>query len=318
MTSFLTRRRLYVAGLVAAVVGAIAILGAVSKSSPSTAATQTTSAVGAQVPFAAWYWTMIVSQSNPNDLVLATNMGLFRSADGGKTWTPAGLTTENVSSLAESGSTIYAGGVRGPNPVIHNTAGRTVPNGTGVLSVSTDGGKTWKALHPSGLPKNAIQSMAVNPADDSELYVLLNTGGLYSSTDGAKSFKLVTSKLSISPWAIAVTQGGQFVSGDMDGGPHTSANAKAWKPTVYADANGGRMVMEYAVQPADSSHVLMTSIGIEQSTDAGKTWQPALKSTVMFGPVAYAPKQPQVAYAIGFDRSIWRSDDGGKTWTQVK
>ena len=77
------------------------------------------------------------------------------------------------------------------------------------------------------------------------------------------------------------------------------------------------MVMEYAVQPSDPSHVVMTSVGILQSTDGGKTWHLALKSRVMFGPVAWAPSASDVAYAVGFDRSFWRTGDGGTTWTKV-
>jgi photosystem II stability/assembly factor-like uncharacterized protein len=184
-----------------------------------------------------------------------------------------------------------------------------------MLSVSTNDGTAWDALHPSGLPKNTIQALATDPAG--ALYALLNTGGLYKSTDAAKSFTLVTSKLGISPWALAITKDQQFVSGDMDSGPHTSANAKAWTPTTYTDLAGGKMVMEYAVQPTDTTNVLMTSIGVEMSTDGGKSWHTTLNSKVMFGPVAFAPKSPQIAYAVGFDRSIWRSADGGKTWKQV-
>jgi hypothetical protein len=37
----------------------------------------------------------------------------------------------------------------------------------------------------------------------------------------------------------------------------------------------------------------------------------------MFGPVAWAPSTSDVAYAVGFDRSVWRSADGAKSWTKV-
>jgi photosystem II stability/assembly factor-like uncharacterized protein len=61
----------------------------------------------------------------------------------------------------------------------------------------------------------------------------------------------------------------------------------------------------------------MTSVGIEMSTDGGKTWHLSLKSNVMFGPVAWVATKPTVAYAVGFDRSFWRSDDRGASWTRV-
>jgi photosystem II stability/assembly factor-like uncharacterized protein len=60
----------------------------------------------------------------------------------------------------------------------------------------------------------------------------------------------------------------------------------------------------------------MTSYGVLLSTDGGKTWHPVLKTKVMFGPVAWAANTT-VAYAVGFDQSIWRTDNGGQTWTKV-
>ena len=84
-------------------------------------------------------------------------------------------------------------------------------------------------------------------------------------------------------------------------------------PGTRADENGDG----YATQPSDPNHVLMTAYGVVSSNDGGMTWHPALRSKVMFGPVAWAPGQSGTAYAVGFDRSLWRSVDGGKTWTPV-
>jgi len=307
-----TRTRVIAAAFVIAVVAVIAALGAVSKSSPTAAA--------APLPFVQWYWTMVVSPSDPNTLVLGTSNGIYRSADGGKTWAAAGPKGFDATSVVQAGSAIYAGGVAAaPNvsPLIRKSAGRTAPDGAPVIVTSTNAGKTWQNLAPNGLPNNTIQAMAVDPAHPTTLYALFNTGGLYSSTDGAHSFQLVTAKVGIAPWALAITKPGQFVSGDMDSGSHLSTNAKAWTKTPFTDASGGRMVMEYAVQPNDVNRVVMTSRGIELSTDGGKTWHSVLHTTNMFGPVAYAPSKPETAYAVGFDRTIWRSDDGGKTWKKL-
>jgi len=311
----LTRKRLLPIALVAAFVAAFFALGAVSKSSPVTVG-----AVGSAsaVPYAAWYWTMIVAPSDPNLLVLGTNSGLFRSTDGGKSWQPTGPKNVNTTSIVQAGNSIFAAGVPGPNPVVRKGAGRTAPDGRGVFSVSADEGKTWQSLHPTGLPSTTVQALAVDPASNgTAVYALLNDGKLYRSADGGHSFQLVSSKVGIPPWALAVTDGGQLVGGDMDSGSFRSANGKAWQRAPFTDARGGRMVMEYAVAPGEAKKVLMTSVGIELSTDAGKTWQSALKSKVMFGPVAYAPSDGNVAYAIGFDRSLWRSNDGGKTWKKL-
>jgi photosystem II stability/assembly factor-like uncharacterized protein len=308
-----TRKRVVAAAFVAAFVVAFAALGAVSKST-STAGGVTTAA---PVPYAPWYWTMAVSPSDPKVLVLGTSNGLYRSGDGAMTWQQVGPKGVNMTSLAVSGSSMFAGGVPGPNPVIRKGTGRTAPDGPAVLTVSSNGGKTWRILHPSGLPNVTVQALAVDPAKGRDLYALLNSGKLYRSTDGARSFQLVSPKIGAPAWALAVTQNGRFVAGDMDSGGFTSTNGKAWQKTPFTDSAGGKMVMEYAVQPTDTSRVLMTSVGILMSEDGGKTWHLALKSRLMFGPVAWAPSAAQVAYAVGFDRSFWRSGDGGKTWAKV-
>src|SRR5579871_6706574 len=69
------------------------------------------SAATGPVPVANWYWTMAVSNKSPNTLVLGTSSGLYRSTTGGKTWTPAGLSTVNVTSVVEDGNTLLAAGV---------------------------------------------------------------------------------------------------------------------------------------------------------------------------------------------------------------
>jgi len=320
MTVF-TRKRVIPAAAVAAFVVVLAAIGAVSRSTPTPAPTVAVQPAGAPtVPSALWYWTMVVSTSDPNVLVLGTSSGLYRSSDGGKTWQPTGPKGVDTTSLAQTGRLIFMGGVRGASPtgpVVRKGAVRTASDGAAVLEASSDDGQTWKVLHPRGLPNAAVQALAVDPTNGSTLYGLLTTGGLYRSTDDGSTFQLASSKFGIPPWALAITKDSHFVGGDMDIGPHISANGKAWQKTAYIDARGGHMVMEYAVKPSAPARILMTSVGIEMSTDSGKTWHPALKSTVMFGPVAWAPSKPEVAYVVGFDSSVWRSDDDGKSWTKV-
>ncbi len=184
-----------------------------------------------------------------------------------------------------------------------------------MFATSTDGGKTWQTIRPAGLPKVAVQSLSVDPSNSKTIYAITTSGEFFKSTDGARTFAIVSPKLGIPPWALAVTHGTNFVSGDMDNGSHVSANGKTWTSTPFTDGRGTDMVMEYAVEPGDTKRVIMSSVGIELSTDGGKTWSPALKSSVMFGPIAWASGASGVAYAAGFDGSLWRTTDSGKTWT---
>jgi photosystem II stability/assembly factor-like uncharacterized protein len=315
-----TRRRAVCAGLVALFLAAFFAIGAVSRSTPASSTAAVAMGTAGGVPSSMWYWTMAVSPTDPNVLVVGSASGLFRSEDGGKSWAPVGPKSFNATSVVQSGSDLIAAGGKLSalsSAIIRTGRTRSAPVGPVLVASSSDGGKTWTAMHPAGLPNTSVQSLALGTGSTaSTIYAVLTNGKLYSSTDGAKSFKLVSANLGIPPWAIAATGSG-FVGGDMDTGAYDSANATTWTKTAYKDSRGSVMVMEYAVQPNDSRHVLMSAFGVEGSTDGGKTWHPVLKSTVMFGPIAWSASSPSTAYAVGFDSSVWRTDDAGKTWKKV-
>ncbi|HEY7993878.1 MAG TPA: hypothetical protein VID24_06705 [Candidatus Eremiobacteraceae bacterium] len=69
-----------------------------------------------------------------------------------------------------------------------------------------------------------------------------------------------------------------------------------------------------------------TGAGIYKSTDAGKTWRYAgLRETHMTSSIVIDPRDPNVVYATSMghvfapnsDRGVFKTTDGGKTWTKV-
>jgi hypothetical protein len=38
----------------------------------------------------------------------------------------------------------------------------------------------------------------------------------------------------------------------------------------------------------------------------------------MFGPVAFSPSNPELAFAVDFSQHLWRSTNGGTSWSEVK
>jgi len=168
-------------------------------------------ATSAMAPKASWYWTMAVAPSSPNVLVLGTSGGLFRSSNGGKSWRHVGPGDFNATSVTDTGSTVLAAGVKqAPTalPTVTKHGDYAVAPGPGLFVASHDGGLTWHALVPSGLPAVDVQALAVDPANTSTVVAVLANGAVYRSSDGAASFTQLARKVGGPPWAVTVTAGG--------------------------------------------------------------------------------------------------------------
>jgi photosystem II stability/assembly factor-like uncharacterized protein len=254
------------------------------------AATATTSA--ASVPRAADYHALLVLGGDPATMLLGTHRGVYRSTDGGRSWRLAGLAGQDAMNLVQARGAILMGG--------HD-----------VFAVSVDGGKTWRPEHPTGLPTLDVHGLAVDPTNPRVVYAQIAMTGLYRSTDGGRSFHVVSRDVNGPMMSVAVTPAGKLVVGDMTRGIYLSTTGRRWLHTATG------MVMGLAVDPRDANRILATGDGIAISKDGGRTWSAALRSKVMFGPVAWSPSNPNLAYAVSDDRSLWRSIDGGKTWSRT-
>ena len=126
--------------------------------------------------------------------------GVFRTADGGKTWKKVLFISEKTGAVdlefcPDNPQMIYACGwrcERKPWTIISGAK-------EGGLFKSSDGGETWTRLS-DGLPKGLIgkSDLAVSAADPNRVYALIEAppgeGGLYRSDDRGESFVLISTK----------------------------------------------------------------------------------------------------------------------------
>jgi photosystem II stability/assembly factor-like uncharacterized protein len=241
------------------------------------------------LPTVTEYDSLLVSTTDPSMIFLGTQHGLFESVDGGRSWNPAGLDGEAVTSLSQIGKTILAGG-------------------DGLFASSTNEGETWQHLHPRGLPSEQIDALAAD-SDRSIVYVAVVGWGLYRSTDRARSFRAVSHLVGPAIRALALTAK-HILAGDVANGVYVSSNGLEWQHTAHG------MVMALAVSGENQQHVLAASWGIARSSDGGRLWTTTLHSHALFGAVAWAPGNSSLAYAVGDNHSFWRSSDGGVHWSR--
>ncbi len=224
---------------------------------------------------------------------IASGAGVFRSADGGKTWEARGLAaSRHIGRLwvdprdADVVLAAVQGHVFGPNPE------------RGVFR-SADGGKSWEKVLFVNDDTGAVDLSADPGAPDTifaatwqvRYYPWLSYfspdigpgSGIYKSTDGGKTWTHLT---------------GHGLPGGSLGRTGLAVAPGSRGARVYATIDGG----------ADS--------GLYRSDDSGGTWNRVSSQTsftsAYFASVTVDPKNPDTLYAMG--QSVRRSTDGGKTF----
>jgi photosystem II stability/assembly factor-like uncharacterized protein len=209
--------------------------------------------------------------------------GLYKSADGGKTWTPSlevgkdtGVTSAEFD--PENPDIIYAAAYQRRRSVAAFMGGGPE---SGIYK-SEDAGKTWRKL-TVGLPagdKGKI-GLAVSPLNSRVVYATVEAGpeekGFYRSADRGESWEKRNS----------------FISGGT--GPH-------YYQEIFADPNTFERV--YQMDP-------MTRV----TDDGGKTWRPLGEKNKHVDNHALAFIKGDPNYLLeGCDGGVYETHDLGKTW----
>jgi photosystem II stability/assembly factor-like uncharacterized protein len=283
-----------------------------------------------------------------------TDIGLFRSEDGGATWTgstrgvPARWrnTTYWIAFDPEVQGLVW-GAFSGthdlPRPKMwRHTDPEKFQGGVGI---STDGGLTW-APSSSGMAESAVTHVLMDPTSPRgkrTLYASAFGRGVYKSTDNGHTWQLKNAGLEGRQpfaWRITRSQDGVLYLvvarrsergriGDADDGAlyRSTDGAEHWaRMTLPPGTNGPNGL---TVDPDDPKRLYLaawgvatpggdTGGGIFLSTDAGGTWKDVLPQSQHVYDVAVDPRDPSVLYASGFDQAAYRSADRGATWSRLR
>jgi photosystem II stability/assembly factor-like uncharacterized protein len=128
---------------------------------------------------------------------------------------------------------------------------------------------------------------------------------------------------------IALTTPGSALVAQTDRLATTDYGALAFR-NIGPAINGGR-IADIAIHPDNRSvwYVTVGSGGVWKTVNAGTTWQPIFdgQSSYSIGSVAIDPSNPATVWVgtgedvggrhVGFGDGIYKSTDGGKTWTNM-
>ncbi|GAB4519522.1 MAG: hypothetical protein Kow0047_30830 [Anaerolineae bacterium] len=249
-------------------------------------------------------------QEQDRDIFLAaTQTGIFRSEDGGRTWLPAneGLPTLQISALAFSpDGTAFAGGL------------------SGGIAISVDRGQSWYVTPSSGL-EEAVVTLAPSPryATDGTLLVGTDGSGVMRSADRGRTWSAANFHLpDLSVLALAVApvwnRRETVFAATADGVYRSTNGARAWRDAGLGLE--GQVVQALAVSPNfDQDQIVFAgteSRGIYRSTDGGRTWSHCGGGEgVTVNCLWISPKFAKDGLVLaGTSSGIMRSTDRGETW----
>ena len=237
---------------------------------------------------------LIVDPRNPDIVLVAAlghvygpnaERGVFRSEDGGKSWTKVLYRDENTGAAdvaydPHDPNIVYASLWQFRMQPWHDTSRGP---GSGLFR-SKDGGKTWTELKGNGLPQGPLGriGIAISRADPRPVYALIDAkeGGLFRSDDGGEHWTRVSQDARLTGRPMYYTK-------------------------IYAD-------------PKSADTVYVPNTALYRSTDGGKSFDlvPVIFNASDHHGLWIDPADPR-RIIDGLDQGASVSLDGGQTWSTL-
>ena len=223
-----------------------------------------------------------------------------------------------------------------------------------ILTSSTFSGLKWRLIGPA-LTEGRISDMAVNPNNPAEFFIAVASGGVWQTENNGVTWKPVFDRqgsysvgcIALDPnnpltvWVGTGENNSQRSVGYGDGVYKSVDNGKTWKNMGLKNSEHIGMIV---VDPRDANVVYVASQGplwsdggdrgLYKTTDGGESWSLVLEISERTGvsEVILDPRNPDIIYASAYQRRrhVWtlinggpesgihKSEDGGKSWRELK
>ena len=214
-------------------------------------------------------------------------------------------------------------------------------------------GLKFRSIGPA-LTSGRISDFAVNPANRSEYFVAVSSGGVWKTSNAGTTYKPVfDDQGSYSIGCITMDPDNHDVIW-VGTGENNNQRSVAYGDGIYKSLDGGNSwenvglknsghIANIIVHPDNSDIVFVSAIGplwssggdrgVYKTVDGGKTWEPVLTIDEHTGvtDLVMDPRNPEILYAAAYQRrrhvftfisggpssAIYKTTDGGKNWETV-
>jgi photosystem II stability/assembly factor-like uncharacterized protein len=246
----------------------------------------------------------------------ASFAGLYRSTDGGNTWSLRS-STPNILGYADDGSSPGGQSSYDMCMAISETDPNVIFTGGINLWKSIDGGATWARLTSSSSFPVHVDQHDIYIVSGTNVLYSANDGGLYRSMDSGISWSWIGNGLQITQFyrlGLSLIDSSFIIGGCQDNGTKIR-DANQWKEVAGGDG------MECLVDYSNSNIVYAsTQFGaLKRSTNRGSTWT-GINSGIdergaWTAPFVINPLNPQTLY-VGL-KNVWKSTNRGTLWSKI-